>query len=131
MCFIVCVDKDNSDALSSGAVVATAKANKRFNYQLTAINVKFVFDDDFEPMPANNTYIHLLSIGTPVTVIKLSTAGKHMVIGDSGFDKVSLRVTNSNIELANADNYIRMYGGSFRWHGGTLVAGSGVTELIE
>jgi len=125
---IVCVDKDNGDAVSTGAVVTYQKTNDLyFHGSFVSIGVSWVYACTITGYSnAFGWYLH----GPGLTTLKLTGSGKY--IGDYAAGNVYASVfwTDGNIEFSNADNTFKKVG-LFHWESGTLIASNGVTKLLD
>ena len=121
---IACVDKDNSDALATGAVVANTR-DKNLYKQAISINIHWKFGGNVNCLGI----LGWLFVGDGnITAIELTGASNRF--GEMPTEHFFYSVINANIKLANAANYI-LPGGEFIWKGGALIAPNGCTKLFD
>ena len=124
---VVCVDKDNADALSTGAVVACQRAIKIFVNYITSINIKWIFSGD--TTRGSGCGVIFIGDGT-ITVLELDGASNSF-LGEGDNDSASLEIYNGNVELNNAANILGLTNGILIWKNGTLIAPNGSTYVFN
>lgn len=131
---IKCVDKDNSDALSTGAIIRNQRSEKRIttNMHVICINIQFIFDGKFSftGNGINSVLFTMVSTGSPIDLITLNASGAYIYLFNYA-SNIHLKLINGNLNYQAADNYIDLLGCKFEWFGGSLVAPNGVTALIK
>ena len=107
-CFIVCVDKNDSDSLSSGAVIQVQRSTKAIygDQIVVLINVQLIIDGVLAC--DTNTTIIFVSIGDPLTVLTLNGTGSRLDFGQAWNNNLRLILMNSNLKFAYAANYMEL-----------------------
>lgn len=134
--YIYCVDKDNSDALATGATATTLNRTLHFwgtgySYGVTYINSNNNIDMTY----GTNSTDWILE-GNNTTVLSLPDTGtdRHIYLGyDAGYTS-RLKIINGNISFARLGSRISFNyhaTGFFQWQGGAVVAPNGMTNLID
>lgn len=122
-----CVDKDNSNALATGAVVAFGK-DKNIYGNIVFVNIKISTAYSMWLTMTSGGVFTLVGATMPLTLLELTGATNYLSGAGSGNGSVLL-FQNCNISLANAANYIgynRLY-----WRKGALIAPNGSTALFR
>lgn len=132
---IFCVDKDNSDALSSGAVVYNNSTNSLYFYNYVhTYGITFYSKTHVGVVNAAGA----VSLGAAIIEgngtdigLKVDQANAMVMAGYTNQKCNSLIIKNTGVSLGLLTNSFRVfYQADIIWKGGTLTAPNGVTALI-
>ena len=126
---LCCVDKDNSDAIDSGAVI-TLDRLKTLSGFLVSINVKISTAYNWDiPNQTGGKGAYFFGTTSGLTLLELTGGSNYIESPTSINYGPRFLFQNCNISLANAANYI--YANRIHWRKGSLIAPNGVTALFK
>jgi hypothetical protein len=131
--YFICVDKNNGDALSSGASITfptTMSMGTNYAFCSIFINVKLVVAGSYLAIANKSALLQLIGIGSNLTLLQLAASGSYLRGSDDNIENGVVQIYNGNIQLDFANNYIQP-AAAFEWKKGALIAPNGVTSLIN
>jgi len=125
---IICVDKNDSDALSYGAIIISRKDRVIRGYTVF-INTRL---STYNNLTWYSNYVidGMVFIGTFDNLTLLELLGATSIIDNSNQDYSLILIKNGNMQYAYAANTIKNIH-YFGWFGGSLIAPNGITNLID